>query len=1021
MLLLISRILKSMKQADLLKTLNSAQKAAVTHEDGPLLIVAGAGTGKSTVLINRLAYLIQDKGVAPDSILVTTFTEKGAGELEERADRILPYGYVHLWIHTFHGFGERILRDHALDIGLSPAFKLLTQTEQWILMKKNLDLFDLDYYRPLGDPTRFIHELIAHFSRLKDENISPAAYLEYVENLSLNTDAPHSSADTPTVKKPAKKIKSTAAKTKPATASSGSKIELAVSEEGSDLDLARLRELASAYHTYNKLLLDNGFLDFGDLIVYTLKLFRERPNILERYRRQFKYIMVDEFQDTNTAQYELIKLLAAPKNNLVAVGDDDQSIYKFRGASLSNILEFKNDYPKAQEIVLTENYRSGQKILDSAHAFISHNDPHRLEAKLGLDKKLKANHPEKGEIGFIEYANEFAETQAVAEMIEALHESKKAESWADMAILVRANDTADRFTRELTRRNIPNHFVSLRGLYYKPIILDTLAYLSLLDDHHDNSALYRTLNLSQFRVSHSDLLAINRWARKSLWSLFETLEKISAVPEVSAEGRAAVQKLLSSVRSHALLATDKKASRVFLNVVRELFEPGLDIDRDQRDFDYLNQFYAKIKGFEDGDGSVLLKDFLELMKLELDAGETGGLRFNFDDADTVKVMTVHAAKGLEFGYTFIPNLVDKKFPTIARPEKISIPADLGPTSGEENNADPKELRSEAHLEEERRLFYVALTRGKRGVYLSGAKDYGGAREKKPSRFIAETGLEIVASERESKNELQRDLETLDKPHLSLPVYELPKQFSFSQLATFERCPLEYKYIYILKMPTEDAAQAVFGRVLHLTLRQYFLPLLGGLQPNLFGEKKIDANLLTLKQLLKYYGDYWTDNGYEDRKSADMYKELGKKMLADFHAARGHDRPDIAFLEKKFTLPIGQYVLAGTIDRVDRLPDGSYEIMDYKTGKPKTKLDYKDKRQLLLYQAALEEIFGLKVSKLTFCYLKNGDCLSFTAKAGELDKVKNDMLALIEEIKKSNFVPAKNTDHEYCQHGPVAVQ
>ncbi len=830
--------------------------------------------------------------------------------------------------------------------------------------------------------------------------ITPDTYLEYAEKAASSPDA---------LSVPDKKPTRASAKKK--TASSP--------DDEAALEKRRLGELARAYQVYNKLLLDNGFLDFGDLIGYTLKLFRERPNILQRYRRQFQYIMVDEFQDTNSAQYELIKLLAAPHNNLVAVGDDDQSIYKFRGASLSNILEFKNDYPDAQEIVLTENYRSGQKILDASHSFIAHNDPNRLEAKLGLDKKLKSQSKEPGDIRFVEFTTEFAETQAIAEMIEALHASKQAENWSDIAILVRANDTADKFTRELSRRAIPNHFVSLKGLYYKPIILDCLAYLSLLDDRHEISSLYRVLNLPAFRISHSDLLIINAWARKSLLSLFETLEQIATVPGVSDEGRAHAQKLLTSVREHALLAKDKKASRVFLNVVRELFEPGLDIDQDQTVFGYLNQFYAKIKGFEDGDGSVLLKDFLELLNLEMDAGETGGLRFNFDDADTVKIMTVHAAKGLEFGHVFIPNLVDKKFPTITRPEKISIPEALG--GPKTNEKDAKTERSEAHLEEERRLFYVALTRGKRAVFLSGAKDYGGAREKKPSRFITETGLAVVASDREAKNELQRDLEALESPAPAF-AYQLPKQFSFSQLATFERCPLEYKYIYILKMPTEDAAQAVFGRVLHLTLRQYFLPLLGeAFQPDLFGGQAVDEKSLALSQLLKYYNEYWTDNGYESRGQADQYKARGTDMLAAYHASLGSQKPDIVFLEKKFTLPLGSYVLAGTIDRVDRLPDGTYEIMDYKTGKPKERLAYKEKRQLLLYQAALQEIFGLKVSKLTFCYLENGECLSFVAKPDELDLVKQDMLELIEEIKTSDFRPRKNGDCQYCQHGPVAVQ
>ncbi len=958
-------------KADLLKTLNPAQKQAVMHADGPLLIVAGAGTGKSTVLINRLAHLITEQDLRPDQILITTFTEKGAGELEERADKILPYGYVNLWIHTFHGFGERILRDHALDIGLSPNFKLLNQTEQWILMKKNLSTFKLDYYKPLGDPTKFIHELISHFSRLKDENISPAAYLEFVNKLKKD-------------------------KTKP----------------DEELDLSRLNELANAYQVYNQLLLDQGFLDFGDLIVYTLKLFRERPNILEHYRTQFRYIMVDEFQDTNTAQYELIKLLAAPDNNLVAVGDDDQSIYKFRGASLSNILEFKNDYPDAKEVVLTENYRSGQTILDAAHTFISHNNPNRLETKLGLDKKLKANIKNGGEIRSLEFATEFAEVQTVAEMIGALHQSKQAESWADMAILVRANDTADKFVRELSRRGIPNHFVSLKGLYYKPIILDTFAYLKLLDNYHEPAALHRVLNLPMFNISHSDMLTLNKWARKKLWSLWETLEKMDAVTDLSDSGRASIKKLLEAVRKHAAVAKEKKASKVYIEIVRDLFEPGLDHDRDQTIFGYLNQFYSKIKSFEASDNTAMLKDFLELINLEMDAGETGGLRFNFDDADTVKIMTVHAAKGLEFGHVFIPNLVDKKFPTINRSEKISIPEQL---------SNLKAADGDAHMEEERRLFYVALTRGKRGVYLSGAKDYGGVREKKPSVFIAESGLIIESSNRGAITELERDLAATEEVRAALG-YQLPKQFSFSQLATFERCPLEYKYIYILKMPTEDSAQAVFGRVLHLTLRQYFLPLVtNAFQPSLFGGKKIDDTQLSLKHLLGYFGDYWQDNGYESRQQADEYKMRGQKMLAEFHASLGSDRPTIVFLEKKFTLPLGAYTLAGTIDRVDDLGDGTYEIIDYKTGEPKKRLDYKDKRQLLLYQAALEEVFGMKVSRLCFYYLKNGERLPFVAKPGELEKVKQEMISLIEEIKQSAFLPRKNGDCTYCQHGPVAVQ
>ncbi len=976
--------------ADLLSTLNPQQKQAVSHTDGPMLIVAGAGTGKTTVLINRLAYLILEKGVRPERILLTTFTEKGAHELDERADKILPYGIgYNRWIYTFHGFCERILRDHALDIGLTPGFKLLNQTDQWILIKKNLSLFNLDYYKPLGDPTKFVHELITHFSRLKDENISPARYLDYVEGLKADSDAILSSKDKP-AKKKAKKSGAPA--------------------DAEALDVSRLAELAEAYHLYNKLLLDNAQLDFGDLIAYTIKLFVERPNILEHYRGQFEYIMVDEFQDTNTAQYELIKLLAAPKNNLVAVGDDDQSIYRFRGASLSNIMQFKDDFSNASEVVLTNNYRSGQAILDTAYGFITHNNPNRLEAKLGLDKKLKSHSKEKGETVYLEFPTDFKETQSVAEMIEALHASKQAEGWADIAVLVRANDTADKFTRELTRRNIPNHFVSLKGLYYKPIVLDSIAYLKLLDSYHEPSALYRVLDMKPFALSHSDLLILTTWARRKLWSLFETLEKIDAIKDVSAEGKASVHKLLKCVRDHAVLARDHKASKVYVHFVRECLEPMLDHDADRETFSYLNQFYSKIKSFEAADSGATLKDFLELINLEMEAGETGGLAFNYDDADTVKVMTVHAAKGLEFGHVFIPNLVDRKFPTIHRKEKIPVPEALG---------GPVPLDGDIHLEEERRLFYVAMTRAKRSLCCTGAKDYGGATKKKPSRFVDEANLPVTPADGGAATELERDLAALDKP-LPRPAFALPLTYSFSQLTTFERCPLDYKFIYILKLPTEDSPQAVFGRVIHNCLRQYFLPLLDdGFQPSLFGGKKPQEGLFTLKKLLELYGHYWHDAGYADRKEADDFKNEGKKMLTAFHNASGNERPSIMFLEKKFNLPLGQYVLSGTMDRADLLSDGTVELIDYKTGKPKDKLGFSDKRQLLLYQAAMEEVFGKKVSCLSFYYLKDGSKQSFVAKPGEVEKVKQQMLDLIEEIKTSDFKPRKGGDCAYCQHGPVA--
>jgi len=274
--------------------------------------------------------------------------------MEERVDQLLPLGYLDLWISTFHSFGERIIREHGIEIGLPGDFRLLNEFEQYSLVKKNLDKFDLDYYKPMGNPTKFINVLLRHFSRAKDEDISAAEYLKYAEGLRQKLDVLLGGASDG---KKARKQESKKTRKQTKIKKSAGLDELLkllkfendkvdIDIEMIETEVKRINEVARAYQIYQQLMLDEGALDFGDLINYSLKLFRERKNVLEKYRKQFKFIMLDEFQDTNLAQYELIKLLASPRNNLVVVGDDDQSIYKFRGASVSNILQFQHDYPE---------------------------------------------------------------------------------------------------------------------------------------------------------------------------------------------------------------------------------------------------------------------------------------------------------------------------------------------------------------------------------------------------------------------------------------------------------------------------------------------------------------------------------------------------------------------------------------------------------------------------------------------------------------------------------------------------
>ncbi|PJA92920.1 MAG: hypothetical protein CO132_05420, partial [Candidatus Kerfeldbacteria bacterium CG_4_9_14_3_um_filter_45_8] len=677
-------------QSTILDGLNHEQETAVVHKTGPLLIIAGAGTGKTTVVTRRIAQLITSGEARADQILALTFTDKAAGEMEERVDALLPMGYLDLWVSTFHAFGERVLKDHALDIGLSNDFRLLTDTDQWLLLRSHIDEFELDYYKPKGNPTKFVQALISHFSRLKDEDITPARYLAYAKNLNSRVS--------PLLEKKAR-----------------------TDEEQAQVDeAARVTEVAAAYERYQQLLREENAMDFGDLIVETIHLFNERPALLDKFRKQFKYILVDEFQDTNFAQYDLIKLLAAPENNLTVVADDDQSIYRFRGASMSNIVIFKKDFPEAEEVSLVQNYRSAQEILDLAHSFIQSNNPHRLEVSLDIDKRLKSNTKESAVIEHLHSQSLTGEAQLVMKKILELKEARPETSWSDFAILVRANDSAQAFIPYLERANVPYQFLASKGLFTKSVILDIIAVLKLLDDYHESRAMYRYLTLDLWGIAHEDVLAIMQHGSKYTESIYETCLNVQEVPSVSEAGRLQVEKLLGHLKTLTKEARYKSVGEIILMFLEQSGYLKLITNQEEslatENILYLNQFYKYVEAFEKAHSEKTVRNFVFELVAMIEAGEQGRLLPDLDEGpESVKIMTVHAAKGLEFECVFVVNLVDKRFPAIGRKEAIPVPEDLV--------KDVPQGDGEWHLEEERRLFYVAITRAKSGLFLTSGEDY----------------------------------------------------------------------------------------------------------------------------------------------------------------------------------------------------------------------------------------------------------------------------------------------------------
>ncbi len=962
-----------------LEKLNKEQKEAVVHGRGPLLIVAGAGTGKTTVITQRIVNLIE-KGLAkPEEILAVTFTEKAAGEMEERVDQFLEFGYADLWISTFHAFCERVLRDNALDIGLALNFKILDSTAGWLSARQNLDKFELDYYKALGNPTKFIQSLISHFSHCKDQGIYPEDYLKYAEGLktSLN-DLPENQ------------------------------------------ETERIKEVANAYHVYQKMLLENGSLDFGDLINYCLLLFKKRPMVLKRYREKFKYILVDEFQDTNWAQYELIKILAEPENNLTVCADDDQAIYRWRGASFSNIVQFKDDFPKAKQVSLVKNYRSCQNILDQAYKFIKANDPDRLEFINKIDKKLVAENKGQGVVEHIIAKTLDQEVgKTIKKIVEILKRDKDA-NYNDFAILVRANDTAVPFIRAFERAGLPYQFLASKGLYSKPIVLDIISYFELLDNYHESAAVYRILNLPFLEIPDIDIATITQYSHKKTKSLFEALQEAPLISGITAGTKGKVDLILSLVKKHSILAREKSVTEILVAFLGDSGYLRYLVNRDEQEkIDLLNQFYKKIKSFEESAIEPTLKHFMEGMNLELESGEEGKLEFNPEQGpDMIKVMTIHSAKGLEFKYVFLVNMVDKRFPTIERKDPIELPdeliKDIKPTG-------------DAHLQEERRICYVAMTRAKKELYFTSAQDYGGQRKKKLSRFLIEMGYQDKSQTPIPKpqSELLETKPSFTGTNKKVKNEYLPEHFSFSQLAAFEKCPLQYKFSFILKIPIKGKAVFSFGKTMHATFHNFLKNVNEKnkvKQKSLFivvGEsavKKVKED--DFKILSELYEKNWLDEWYENKRQKEDYYKLGKRIIKDFYDEFKKNPPNILkvnndlALELPFNLKIGSYNLYGVIDRIDDLSDG-VKIVDYKTGKPKKKLEADDRAQLLIYQIAAEEVLRIKPKELAYYYLEDGSQASFLGSEKDKQDRKEKIIKEIEEIKSSNFEPTPGWQCEFC--------
>lgn len=926
-----------------MSNLNQNQLEAVNHEYGPLLVVAGAGTGKTSLITARIVDLINNKNVSPENILAVTFTEKAAKEMLGRLDEVMPLSYYEPKICTYHAFCQEVLRSDGHEMGYNTNFKLITDPEQWMLLRKEIYNFAIKELRPKNNPAKYINDLLKLFSKCVDENVSSKEILNY---------------------------------------------SLALEDEK---EKKKWEEVSLIFDKYQEIKLRDSKLDFGDLITFTYNLFLEKSYVLKKYQDKYQHVLVDEFQDTNYTQYSIIKLLCSPNSlnerSLVVVGDDSQSIYKFRGAAISNILEFKEDYGNPKIITLNENYRSTQEILDVSYKVIQNNNPYTLESKLGISKKLIAKGRVSSKDSNIRISNCKDLDSEVAFVINGIKDflSKEPDkTFKDIAILVRANSHLEPFVLELKKERIPYQVYGNRGLYDKEEISTVISLLNLLIEPSDSNNLFRCLFIESLNIDQElilKLLSLSKTKRTVLWNecensndknlknFIETIKKYQ-------------RKLATAVPSDLIfnLLTDLKY--VSRYSIEETIENELAIKN-------LDLFLKRVKQievsmFQDNHLSPNLLEFMEYFNMVLEAGENPA-QAEFEDVDTVNLLTVHSSKGLEFECVFMPSLINGRFPSINRGSGFDIPTEL---------VEDKEILPEGDyfLQEERRLFYVGVTRAKKYLNLSYSENYG-KRERAKSLFIEETGLQIEDyAEKISEEEIQQslfDLKSDFRQKLSSAEIEFePKSLSFTALSTYKTCPLKYKYQFILNIPTKQSKALSFGNTIHECLKEF--------------HQIKSVREISLNELLEIYKTKWQPYGYDDRENQIEYYKSGIELLTRYYNKYKDIQIKPVVIEKMFKFRLGDIDLTGKIDRIDKLENGKFEIIDYKTGQTKTEKEIRNDDQLTVYALAAKEYFNYDVEKLTYYYVEEDNPISTERNESDIERLKNDVAQVVEKMKKKDF-------------------
>jgi DNA helicase-2/ATP-dependent DNA helicase PcrA len=946
------------------------QREAIEHVHGPMLVVAGAGTGKTSVLIHRIARLVEQGHAEPEQVLALTYTVAAAGEMHDRVRALLGKP-----IHsaTFH--------DYCLDLltRAGKKFGVLDEKDLWIYLRKRIHELHLEHYVRAANVGQFLNDLLGFLSRCHDELVTPEQYAQYVARLERG--------ETPIPR---------VAKSK---------------DQLSDVEvIARCQEIARVFATTEKWLREDDLGTFGHMITRARDLLTTDQNLLATERARNRFILVDEFQDANFAQIKVLAALAGAEANVFGVGDPDQAIYRFRGASSAAFHLFRRHFPQAMLVVLGKNRRSTAPILQCAFAIVDKNPPVFGAGDTFAYRRIplqSAREEEASQAGkalptfpveAISFAAKDAEAPDVARIIEETRRRLRCR-WKDFGVLYRSHVHRDSVVQELAEREIPFSIENM-DVSDTPEVRDLFACVAVVVDLAADASLFRVAALPQFDVDPEQL-------RAALRAIARGSKEGAVVPLASVLGEVAGGRaVLDAVRRARDEVNQKQAkTHAALQLIAKQFR--LDLKS------AILQAALKFAGAWEKKATTKTKELGEWIEYLNYFREAGGVipLTSKEDEDTVRLMTAHGVKGLEFAHVFILRATSGSFPASYRETLVEFPRELrDPDSAAAS--DDKTL----YDQEERRLFYVAMTRAKDSLHIYGKQGIG--RDKTPAglmrELIGNPSLQPWLRPRAalpSQPELLEFAAGADPAYpersrlpawLALPPIEgLDARLSATAVETYENCPLQFKFEREWKLARQVHAAMQFGAAMHRVLRTYY-------DAARLGRSKSDEELLQL------FRDDLASAGIQDNYQRELYLKQGMEQLQDFLAGtRSAPAPEVLHTEEWFDVQIAGTKVAGRIDRIDRAADDSVHIVDYKTGKARSQEDADESLQLSIYAMAASQKWGYRADALVFHNLEGNVPVFSRRTEFQLERARERVTAVARGIAAGDFEPEPGFHCNFC--------